>query len=57
MYAAIVGIFWPIGRILFARGYVADPKKRGLGFGISLLCSAVLLVGTVIGIVLRFING
>ena len=56
MYAAIIGIFWPIGRILFARGYIADPKKRSLGFGISFFCSAILLVGTVVGIAWRLVR-
>jgi glutathione S-transferase len=49
--AGIVGIFWPIGRILFARGYYAAAEKRSLGFGISFFTSAILLLGGLIGVV------
>jgi uncharacterized membrane protein YecN with MAPEG domain len=43
--AAIVGVVWIIGRILYFRGYVAEASKRGPGFGIQALASAVLLFG------------
>src|SRR4051812_9757797 len=31
MIAAGVGVFWPLGRILYARGYLVEAKKRGAG--------------------------
>jgi hypothetical protein len=34
-----------IGRIIYALGYAADPKKRELGFIIQGLATAVLLFG------------
>jgi len=43
--AAIVGVVWIIGRILYFFGYVAEARKRGPGFGIQALASAVLLFG------------
>jgi glutathione S-transferase len=43
--AAVVGVVWIIGRILYAFGYVADPAKRGPGFGIQGLACAVLVFG------------
>ncbi len=43
--AAIVGIFWPIGRLLYALGYFKAAEKRGPGFGISFLSSVILLLG------------
>jgi glutathione S-transferase len=55
MLAAIIGIFWPIGRILYARGYIAAPEKRAMGFGISFLPSAILLLGGLVGIVRRLV--
>ena len=35
-YAAAVGIFWPIGRWLYARGYYQSSERRMLGLLISM---------------------
>ena len=43
--AAIAGLVWIVGRILYAVGYVADPGKRELGFMVQSLAVAVLLFG------------
>ncbi|OIQ69193.1 MAPEG family protein [mine drainage metagenome] len=43
--AAITGLVWIVGRILYALGYVADPSKRELGFMVQSLAVAVLLFG------------
>lgn len=43
--AAMLGLVFIAGRILYLRSYVADPKKRGAGFGISVLPVMVLLLG------------
>lgn len=43
--AALLGLLFIAGRIVYLRGYVADPKKRGAGFGISVLPVMILLVG------------
>jgi len=48
---ALVGLVWVIGRVLYMTGYMADPTKRGTGFGISMLAQLVLLILAVIGIV------
>src|SRR6056300_991308 len=32
LYAAIAGVFYPIGRIAYALGYYKEPSKRELGF-------------------------
>ena len=44
-YAAILGVIWCIGRVVFAVGYYAAPEKRSTGFGITLLSAIVLLLG------------
>jgi uncharacterized MAPEG superfamily protein len=48
-WAAWIGLVYVVGRVLYFRAYVADPAKRGLGFGLSLLSIATLLVGGLIG--------
>jgi uncharacterized MAPEG superfamily protein len=44
-WAAGLGLVYLVGRVLYLRGYVADPAKREIGFGLSVLPIIVLLVG------------
>lgn len=48
-WAAAGGALWCIGRIVYARSYYADPARRGPGFVIGMAASALLMVGTVVG--------
>jgi glutathione S-transferase len=50
LYAAIAGVFYPIGRIAYALGYYKEPSKRELGFAIGLLSTLVCLVGSGYGL-------
>ncbi len=43
--AAVMGLVWIAGRIVYALAYAADPGKRSLGFMIQSLATAVLLFG------------
>ena len=45
-----IGAVYLVGRQLYLRGYVADPGKRGLGFGLSFLPTALLLVAALVGV-------
>lgn len=45
MGAAILGLVFIAGRFLYLRHYIADPKKRGAGFGISVLPIMILILG------------
>ena len=47
--AAILGVVWIIGRILYAVGYSAGAGKRAPGFLIQAVVVLVLLVGAAIG--------
>jgi glutathione S-transferase len=46
MVAAAMGVVWIIGRIAYALGYAADASKRGPGFLIQSVATAVLLFGS-----------
>lgn len=46
LVAAVLGLIWIVGRVLYQRGYVADPAKRETGFMIQALAVAVLLFGS-----------
>lgn len=50
-YAAIAGVFYPIGRIIYALGYYKEPSKREVGFGIGLISTLVCLVGAGYGLI------
>jgi uncharacterized membrane protein YecN with MAPEG domain len=48
-WAAGLGLLFILGRVLYLRGYVADPRKRELGFGLSFFPVLALLVGALFG--------
>lgn len=50
----LIGLCWCIGRILFAMGYMSEPKKRGPGFTISVFSSIALAILGIIGVVQAF---
>jgi glutathione S-transferase len=56
MPTAIVAVFWPIGRVLYAVRYYQAAEKRGPGFGISFLSSVVLLLGGLTGAVMALME-
>ena len=52
-----LGVVWIVGRILYATGYVNDAVKRGPGFLIQALATAVLLFGALGKIVYSLATG
>jgi glutathione S-transferase len=53
LWAALGGVLWCVARILYALGYYRDPAKRELGFVLGMVASALLIGGTVIGLVMH----
>jgi glutathione S-transferase len=56
LWAAIIGAVWILGRFVYAQGYYAQASKRGTGFIVSLGASGVLVIGALIGIVIRMLK-
>lgn len=53
--ASGLGVVYLIGRIVYLRAYVADPAKRGAGFGLSFLPIAFMLVAGLIAAVMNLL--
>ncbi len=48
-WAAILGSVFIIGRFIYLKLYVSNPKKRGIGFGLTMLPNLTLLLGGIGG--------
>ncbi|PCJ72099.1 MAG: MAPEG domain-containing protein [Rhodobiaceae bacterium] len=46
IWAALVGVAYPIGRLIYARGYYAAADKRSTGFLIGFVSTIILLLGS-----------
>jgi glutathione S-transferase len=55
--AAVLGLVWIAGRIVYIRGYAAAANLRHRGFSIQAFACGVLLIGALIGIILRIVHG
>ncbi|MAM94386.1 MAPEG family protein [Parvibaculum sp.] len=56
IWAAAVGLIFPIGRVVYARGYYAEALKRSTGFTIGLLSIVVLWLGAAIALAMQAIT-
>jgi glutathione S-transferase len=54
--AALMGLVWIAGRVVYLIGYAQAAAKRGPGFGIQALAAGVLLLGALGAIVWRIIH-
>jgi glutathione S-transferase len=43
--AFVLALVWIVGRLLYSRGYMADPGKRETGFMIQAVVCLILLLG------------
>lgn len=49
LVGAALGLVFVVGRFVYARGYVAEPGKRGTGFLIGEVAQALLVLGALGG--------
>lgn len=56
LWAALVGLFYPLGRIVYALGYYQAADKRSRGFMIGLISTMILLIGSLIGFALSAVT-
>lgn len=47
--ATAAGLIWIAGRVLYMTSYVADPKKRSIGFMLTFLPTLFLMIGALAG--------
>jgi glutathione S-transferase len=55
--AAVLGLVWIGGRILYIRGYTQAADKRHRGFALQAFACGALLIGTLAGIIWRMAHG
>ena len=53
--AAGLGGFFLVGRLLYLRAYVANPKSRTLGFVLGYIPTQILVIGGLIGAVMQLL--
>ncbi|MFN3326677.1 MAG: MAPEG family protein [Bryobacteraceae bacterium] len=56
IWAAAIGIFYPVGRVLYARGYYAEALKRSTGFTVGLAATMILLLGALIALAMEAVR-
>jgi len=56
-YAALLGLIWIGGRVLYLTGYSQAAAKRGRGFAIQALAGVLLWAGALGAIVWRIVQG
>ena len=54
-WAAISGVVFIVGRAMYFNLYIGNPDKRGPGVLVSLLATATLVIGALVGAVLTLV--
>lgn len=56
-YAAILGVIYLAGRMLYLFAYVSDPKKRSLGYSLSMAPTMALVIAALVGAIRAALQG
>eukprot|EP01030_Chromulinospumella_sphaerica_P029349 gene29349-29776_t len=52
LWVAAAGAVYMVGRFIYLRAYVSDPKTRSLGYALSILPLVALLVAVIAGVLM-----
>ncbi|MCG8379040.1 MAG: MAPEG family protein [Proteobacteria bacterium] len=55
VWGPVIGLIFIAGRFVYFNAYINEPAKRGPGMMMTLLANAVLVLGTIIGIIISMI--
>ena len=55
--AAVLGVVWIAGRLLYIRTYATAAEKRGPGFGIQAIATLALWLGALVKIGMSVVSG
>jgi glutathione S-transferase len=55
--AALIGVVWIVGRVMYVFAYAKAAEKRGPGFGIQALAGLGLLVGALVAMLWQMLHG
>lgn len=53
--AAMIGVVFFVGRLVYYKSYVVDPKSRTIGFMLSFFSTQSLIIGGLIGAIIKMI--
>ena len=56
IWATIIGLIWPIGRLRYAFDYYKEAEKRGPGLYFSMPPIYIFVIGSAIGFVLKIFS-
>ena len=56
LWAAGIGVIWPVGRLMYALGYYQDADKRRLGLYISMPPIYVFVLGSLVGFAIQILT-
>ena len=57
VYVALVGAVYLVGRVLYLKAYVREPKSRSLGFTLSMLPTLALVIAALAGALRALVKG
>ena len=57
LFAALLGLVWIVGRVIYARAYLQAANKRTLGFMVQGFATIVLWLMALGGIVMKLVHG
>ncbi len=55
LWAALLGVAWLLGRVIYATAYMSDPAKRGTGAILTVAATGVLTIIVLVGVVRGFL--